>query len=438
MPLTETISYLCSFIETNSIPIPVSTTTIKELLLRCTFNVQFQFNNTYYRQTDGVAMGSPLGPLLADIFMSKLENGPLKRLIENMPFYKRYVGDVFAILNDKNDLNRILNQFNMAHPSIHFTHEEEMDGSFHFLDVQLDKRADGSLKRSIYRKPTWSGQYTNFNSFVPLKQKRNLIYCLTSRAKKICSEDALDQELLTIANILRLNGFPDRFITKHINQNRSPVEAVTVQKKPVYLSLPFKGDLLADRLNRRIYTSLNRTYPAAKLCSWFTTKRMISFNLKDRVPVHAQNMVVYSFSCCCAAEYIGRTTRTLSQRIREHIPRWLSTDSKKTITSSIVQHLADTEHRVDKNQAFKILYKAPVNQPRSIQIRSISIAEAIAIRLRKPILCRQKRLVRALELPWPDLPTRTNTLTTTDTQTTTHPLSPSPLILSSHPTVDLN
>ena len=48
------------------------------LVLRCTMNVQFQFNNKYYRQIDGVTMGSPLGPLLADVFMAKLENGPLK------------------------------------------------------------------------------------------------------------------------------------------------------------------------------------------------------------------------------------------------------------------------------------------------------------------------------------------------------------------------
>ena len=41
-------------------------------------NVQFQFNNRYYRQI-GVAMGSPLGPLFADVFMAKLENGPLKK-----------------------------------------------------------------------------------------------------------------------------------------------------------------------------------------------------------------------------------------------------------------------------------------------------------------------------------------------------------------------
>ncbi|KAA3677253.1 uncharacterized protein DEA37_0009321 [Paragonimus westermani] len=47
---------------------------LKELLLRCTLNVQFMFSGELYRQSDGVAMGSSIGPLLADAFMGKLES----------------------------------------------------------------------------------------------------------------------------------------------------------------------------------------------------------------------------------------------------------------------------------------------------------------------------------------------------------------------------
>ncbi|GAA53312.1 glycosylphosphatidylinositol anchor attachment 1 protein [Clonorchis sinensis] len=55
--------------------------------------------------------------------------------------------------------------------------------------VSVERRHDGTLKRSAYRNPTWSGQYINFSSFVPLKQKRNLIHSLTSRGRKTCSDD---------------------------------------------------------------------------------------------------------------------------------------------------------------------------------------------------------------------------------------------------------
>ena len=47
---------------------------LKRLLVLCTKNVHFCFNGSTYTQSDGVAMGSPLGPILANIFMVELEN----------------------------------------------------------------------------------------------------------------------------------------------------------------------------------------------------------------------------------------------------------------------------------------------------------------------------------------------------------------------------
>ena len=53
---------------------------MKELLLLCTKNVHFTFNGQIYIQVDGVAMGSPLAPLLADIFMIELERSLIPNL----------------------------------------------------------------------------------------------------------------------------------------------------------------------------------------------------------------------------------------------------------------------------------------------------------------------------------------------------------------------
>ena len=47
---------------------------LKKLLTLCTKNVHFTQNNEIYVQNDGAAMGSPLGPILANVFMIKLEN----------------------------------------------------------------------------------------------------------------------------------------------------------------------------------------------------------------------------------------------------------------------------------------------------------------------------------------------------------------------------
>ena len=154
-------------------------------------------------------------------------------------------------------------------------------------------------------------------------------------------------------------------------------------------------------LNRRLHHSLQQTFPAASLKSWYSTRPLLRLNLKDKLPVHSQNMVVYSFICSCTAEYIGRTTRQLQTRMKEHHPPWLRSGSQKCVRSAIVAHLVETGHQVNSAESFRILYKAPYNLPRSIQTRCITTAEAVAIRLHDPVLCHQKRFVQALRLPWP-------------------------------------
>lgn len=64
---------ICEFIEEQKITMSILTESLRELILRCTFNVQFLSNNTYYSQKDAIAMGSPLNLLLTEIFMEKLE-----------------------------------------------------------------------------------------------------------------------------------------------------------------------------------------------------------------------------------------------------------------------------------------------------------------------------------------------------------------------------
>eukprot|EP00117_Sycon_ciliatum_P013955 scpid96164/ scgid14420/ len=46
----------------------LSVTSIVQLVEFCVNNAYLQYNQTFYRQTRGAAMGSPLSPVLADIF----------------------------------------------------------------------------------------------------------------------------------------------------------------------------------------------------------------------------------------------------------------------------------------------------------------------------------------------------------------------------------
>ena len=101
---------------------------LKEIILRCTLNIQFCFNNNLYRQIDGVAMGSPLGPVLADCFMAKLENTVLSGAIKQLTFYSRFMDDTFIMCDNDVDIDKVLELFNTAHPSVSFTMSEEQNG----------------------------------------------------------------------------------------------------------------------------------------------------------------------------------------------------------------------------------------------------------------------------------------------------------------------
>ena len=184
VPLEEMINYLCNYIQVHKCNTCSPSDALKRLLLFCTRNFQFKFNGEIYLQKDGVTMGSPLVPVVADIFMASLENTTLLPYIGDFHFYKRYVDDILCMTEETVDLQELLRCFNSKHSNTNFTLECEKDEEIHFLDVVLTRRSDGSSKEAVHRKAIWNDQYLHFSSFIPMRIKRNLIHCLTDRAIK--------------------------------------------------------------------------------------------------------------------------------------------------------------------------------------------------------------------------------------------------------------
>nr|CAH8824061.1 unnamed protein product [Trichobilharzia regenti]CAH8845810.1 unnamed protein product [Trichobilharzia regenti] len=347
-------------------------------------------------------MGSPLGPLLADIFMSKLENTHLKKIIDNFGFYKRYVDDTFIIANNEENLENILDFFNSCHPAIQFTLEKESNATISFLDVQLARREqDGTLKRSIHRKPTWNGQLISFHSWVPIYTKRNLIRSLTHRIHNICSPETIEEELKTLKRILLENGYPERFITKAMKPKTQKPSMLTAPKKLLYLNLQFNGDSSAEILRNRLCRSLKKTFFAAELRLTFSTKPMIRTNVKDKLPLGASSMCIYQFTCSCGARYVGRTQRLLSKRISEHLPSWFYKGERRSPRhSSILEHLIESGHQANPQNNFSVIYTIRGNLAKRVRIKLLQTAEAMAIHILNPELCIQKKFVQSLNLQW--------------------------------------
>ena len=93
----------------------------------------FLFADKIYNQIDCVAMGSPLGPVMANIFMNNLETKALEAFVGTSPLlYRRYVDDTFLVFNNRNDMSVFFNWINTQHPNIKFTKEEESNNELCF------------------------------------------------------------------------------------------------------------------------------------------------------------------------------------------------------------------------------------------------------------------------------------------------------------------
>ena len=169
IPVGETIEIISNQIFSNRVVFEgLDRSQFIKLLSLAVRNCHFTFNNRVYQQIDGVALGSPLGPLFANIFMSFHE----KTWLHNCPslfkplLYRRYVDDCFLLFKSLNHVPLFLDYRNRQHPSISFTSELEKDGKLPFLDVEIF-RSSGKFSTSVYRKPTFTGLFTNFHSAFP-------------------------------------------------------------------------------------------------------------------------------------------------------------------------------------------------------------------------------------------------------------------------------
>ena len=125
---------------------------MRSLLLMCTKSVHFTFENETFVQVDGVAMGSPLGPVIAGIFMVELETCLVPTLENCITFWRRFVDDTFCIIK-RGTKDLILSRLNNFHPQIKFTSEEQTNNMIAFLDVLIINRS-GNIDSTVYRKPT--------------------------------------------------------------------------------------------------------------------------------------------------------------------------------------------------------------------------------------------------------------------------------------------
>ena len=161
--------------------------------------------------------------------------------------------------------------------------------------------------------------------------------------------------------------------------------------KRVFLELPFFGDLVASKYTKSLESNIRKVFPSCEPIILRKCRSAPKRSLKDPRGEGETCGVIYQFSCSCRSTYVGRTSRPLSDRIGEHVPRWVRQGNKQPprngkIQSSITRHLIQcpTADVSQSNQYFKILFS-------DFSKRKAHILEALLIAKSSPDLCRYKR-----------------------------------------------
>ena len=346
---------------------------IISLLEFCITSTYFSFQGKFYKQVEGAAMGSPLSPIVANIYMENFEVEAITSAPNPPQFWKRYVDDTFTILQSSTK-DEFLKHLNSIDQQIQFTAENQReDGAMPFLDILVSPGRDGSLSTSVYRKPTHTDLYLQWGSHHPLSSKYSVNGTLQHRAHNISSNtQLLQKEEEHLHQALKKCQYPTWALNKIKHKMKNPGTRTTTNRnsnitQKSYIVVPYYAGLSKNIQN------IGRKFGVQVHCKGGTTIKNVLIAPKDKDPMLKQSWVIYRYHCDrvdCDEEYIGESSRTFGERFKEHLKP----------PSPIYDHSNISGHNVSINN-FKIVGMEDFNQMRAIK-------EAIYIRVNDPNLNR--------------------------------------------------
>ena len=302
-------------------------------------------------------MASPVSPILAKLYMEYLS----KQLLVLPPpprLWHRYVDDTFVILKEVNKQD-FLQHINSVGPAIQITVENNKeDGSISFLDTIVKPEADGSLSITVYRKPTHTDQYLQWDSHHHLSAKFSVINTLTHRAKTVCSNPGiLCKEMDHLRKALTQCKYPKWALDKVEKRLNRPSREVidgannqgTAGTQPITSEVKTKGHIVIP-YTQVICGSIKKICGRYGIQTHFKSSSTIKNLLvspKDKDPIVGKSGAIYWVQCgdlSCDNEYIWETSRTFGDRFKEHMKD----------PSPIHHHSNNTGHPTSQNN-FQII-----------------------------------------------------------------------------------
>ena len=375
--LTETLE--CYAKETDNLP---AINTMLQVVKNVLNNNVFEYEGEIYQQIQGTAMGTPMAPAIANIFMGWME----QRLLRTSPWsvdpqhWRRFIDDILVIWQHGEErLNQFIKWLNEQHKTIKFTCNYGKT-NIPFLDVSMSIK-NGRIDTDVYRKPTDVNMLLPFHSSHPRHCMRGIPYGQCLRLRRICSQDDVFQNRCKELQLKLCNrGYPKSLVesvTKKVsaipreqtlrytkrpnNADRVPFVITHNPSHPplakwlkdlmpslhtsrrMKLAMP-KPPIVGERNSSNLRRMLMPSRPPAKktqqepgcfkceatrcvLCekhlmetkTFTSTRTGHTYHIREQVNCKSKN-VIYLVDCakCREVQYVGETGQTVSKRFHGH------------------------------------------------------------------------------------------------------------------------
>ena len=354
------------FFDQRTVKEPSTDTLLRLAELFLTLNC-FTFSGEIFKQINGVAMGTKMGPNYANLFVGYVEEQIFNQFDGPKPeLFGRYIDDCLGATScTKEELEQFI-------AFVKFTWEIS-ETSVTFLDINISVQ-DNKLATSVHYKPTDSHSYLLYSSSHPSHVKDSIPYSQFLRLRRLCSEDSdFNSKCDEMSNFFSERGYSDSILSKALNRvqnvNReSALEpSASDNEERIHFTLTFHPNNLAARnvvlrnfkilqsdpetapifpnpplvsfeRDRNLRNSLVRSSLPSNLepgtfncsrkvcntCPFINSKTKIrgpngSYQVNDHFDCTTSN-IIYCITCTlCNKLYIGESGRKLGDRFREHL-----------------------------------------------------------------------------------------------------------------------
>ena len=298
---------------------PIDRDTFITLAKIASCDVLMSTHDGYYKQVDGLAMGSPPAPHLANGWMSQFDN----TIMGESRLYARYMDDIIRIIKQR-EIDQKLVEINNLHPSLKFTIEREENGSIPFLDMRII-HSNGQLSSTWYNKPTDTGLIMNYHALAPKKYKRSVVSGFVYRIYRACSSWQYFHDSMERAKrVLERNQYPPAFYDPIIKETLNTIlqSSKRLQTEQPPAETTRKYPLIIQYRGKSTEEYARALHHCSAPCTIIMTIRKLKTtmpSLKPPVEKMIRSGIVYKITCPrCTACYVGQSSRHLQTRFKEH------------------------------------------------------------------------------------------------------------------------